>query len=301
MTVQESVGAGVLAPARPEVEVYDFQRPTTLAREQSRALSVAFETFARQWGTQLTAMTRTLSSAVLDTVTMQRYDDYAAALPDTTAMVLCDVEDHLARAVIEFPTATGLSWVGRMLGGTGALEAPTRGFTAIEQTIIRRLVDYVIEDLKYSLGSLLPAELSVDTIHYNAQVAQAAATADFMLVAQFTVIVAEDRSTASIAIPADAMLPHLTPLGAIRPQGARPDPTRVQLDTVPVAVSLQLQPAIVGPADILGLVEGDLIALPHPQHRPLNVAVDGHVVARAAVGANGSRLACVVVDLEESK
>jgi flagellar motor switch protein FliM len=73
----------------------------------------------------------------------------------------------------------------------------------------------------------------------------------------------------------------------------------VQLATVPVSLSLQLLPATVSPADILGLAEGDLIRLPHPQHRPLNVAVDGVTVAGAAVGANGSRLACVVVSLEE--
>jgi flagellar motor switch protein FliM len=74
----------------------------------------------------------------------------------------------------------------------------------------------------------------------------------------------------------------------------------VNLDPVPVSLSVQFHPAIVGPSDILGLAEGDLIRLPHPQHRPLDVAVDGQVVAGAALGANGSRLACVIVNLEES-
>ena len=65
---------------------------------------------------------------------------------------------------------------------------------------------------------------------------------------------------------------------------------------VPVDVSVQLASARVVPSMILGLKVGDVLPIPHPQHRPLDVAVDGHPLARAAVGANGSRLACVVVN-----
>uniref|UniRef100_UPI0037045857 hypothetical protein n=1 Tax=Vibrio cidicii TaxID=1763883 RepID=UPI0037045857 len=79
------------APA-PDLPVYDFRRPTTLAREHSRVLELAFETFARQWATQLTAKVRVLSQVTCDSVAMQTYDEYAASLPATTAMVLCELE-----------------------------------------------------------------------------------------------------------------------------------------------------------------------------------------------------------------
>ena len=39
-------------------EVYDFRRPMTLAREHGRVLERAFETYARQWGNQLSARLR---------------------------------------------------------------------------------------------------------------------------------------------------------------------------------------------------------------------------------------------------
>ena len=73
--------------AAVEATVYDFRRPTTLAREHSRVLELAFETFARQWGTQLTAKVRVLSQVECLSVQMQTYDEYAASLPATTAMV----------------------------------------------------------------------------------------------------------------------------------------------------------------------------------------------------------------------
>ncbi|WP_235835466.1 MULTISPECIES: hypothetical protein [Arthrobacter] len=72
------------APRRT-VDVYDFRRPTTLPRQHSRVLEVAFETFARQWGTQLTAKVRVKSTVTLEQLIMQSYDEYASSLPSASA------------------------------------------------------------------------------------------------------------------------------------------------------------------------------------------------------------------------
>jgi flagellar motor switch protein FliM len=297
MTVQDFVGASVLASAVPGVEAYDFQRPTTLGREQMRSLTLAFENFARQWATQLTAMTHAIVHASVDSIEVERYGEYAEALPELTTMVLLKIDELAARAVLQIAPEVALGWVGMMLGGNGSVPAPVRTFTQIESTIVRLIVDYVIEDLTYSLGDLLDGRLEVDTLQYNSQMAQATTAREFMLVTRFTVTIGEISSPTSLAFPLDALTGH----DALASAGTGPsEPTRVRLDAVPVSLSVQFEPAIVSPRDILGLAEGDVIRLPHPQHRPLNVAVDGHTVAEAAVGANGSRLACVIVKLEES-
>ncbi|MET1088185.1 MAG: flagellar motor switch protein FliM [Arthrobacter sp.] len=283
-----------------EPEVYDFRRPTTLAREHSRVLELAFETFARQWGTQLTAKIRTKVQVVSETVLMQTYDEYAASLPATTAMVLCAVEDKEARAVIQFPTSAALSWVGHMLGGNGSAEAPDRKFTQIEQALVRRLMDEALEDLVYSLGTLLDEEIKFDSLHYNSQFAQAAQTADLMIVALFTITVGEVPRRASVAIPAEILL---SKLGAANPTEDPANARELIVDQVartPVDIALQLTPASVRPRTILNLAVGDLLNLPHPQHKPFDVTVDSRRLARASVGTNGSRLAAVITTIEEN-
>jgi flagellar motor switch protein FliM len=296
MTVQKVSGGSLRAQ---DVEVYDFQRPTTLAREQSRALEIAFETFARQWGTQLTAKVRVVSRVTFDGVLMQTYDDYASALPGTTAMVLCSIAGNQSRAVVQFSTAAALSWVARMLGGSGQVVAPERKFTPIEHAIVRRLIDDALEDLRYSLGALLPVDVAMESINYNSQFAQAAATTAFMIVSSFTIQVGDMSTVATLAIPADAILPQLGETVDAPSELSTDELLRAQLSTVPVSASLQFQPIRVSPSVVLGLVEGSVIRIPHASHRPLNFAVDGHTVARAAVGANGPRFACVIVDIQE--
>jgi len=258
-------------------------------------LELALETFARQWGTQLTAKVRVISQVTCEQIIMETYDEYASALPATTAMILCALKGIDARAVIQFPASAALTWVSYMLGSNTAQVVEERKFTQVEQALVRRLFDDALEDLRYSLGSLLDTAISIDTIHYNSQFAQAAATSDLMIVASFGIRVGDSSTTATLAIPAEALLPQLGQPSVAATTGNTREKVASQLGWVPIEVALSLSPVLVNPSRVLSLAVGDLLAIPHPQHRPLNLTVDGETLARAAVGANRSRLACVVV------
>jgi flagellar motor switch protein FliM len=294
------VQSSVPAKPAPTVEVYDFRRPTTLAREHSRVLELAFETFARQWGTQLTAKVRVISQVTSEQVQMQTYDDYAASLPPTTAMVLCALEDVAGKAVIQFPASAALAWVSHMLGGNGNDYIPERKFTQVEQALITRLMEDALEDLRYSLGSLLTTPIGLDSIHYNSQFAQAAATNDLMIVASFEIRVGESVAPATVAFPAEVLLAQLRDAFPMSNTANARSLIEAHLAQLPVDVSLQFAPMQVTPREVLGLEVGDVLPLPHPQHRPLDVAIGGQPLAHAAVGANGSRLAGVIVTTEEN-
>ncbi|GAB2458174.1 flagellar motor switch protein FliM [Conyzicola lurida] len=295
VTVQEHIAVGAPAKAAPAVELYDFRRPTTLAREHSRVLELAFETFARQWGTQLTASVRIVSQVSCEQVVMQTYDEYASGLPSTTAMVLCTLGSTDAKAVIQVPAAAALGWVTYMLGGIRPKPVAERKFTQIEQALVRRLFEDALEDLRYSFGSLFVTPIAVDSIQYNSQFAQAAATADLMIVASFVIRVGDTSTTATLAVPAEVLLPQLGEANPTSTAVDAHDLITAQLGGVPVEIALRLTPAKVTPSKILGLAVGDILPIPHPQHRPFELAVDGQVLARGAAGANGARLACVVV------
>lgn len=283
------------------VDVYDFRRPTTLAREHSRVLELSFETFARQWGTQMTAKVRVRSQITFESVTINTYDEYASHLPPATAMTLLNIVDSAARAVIQFPTSAALTWFNFMLGGTGKHREPERQFTQIEQSMLRKVVEDTIDDLDYSMGPLLPSPVTINSIHHNSQFAQAAATTELMIVASFTVQVGETSSTATLAIPAEAILRQLGEANPVSSTADAKDLIEAQLANVPVELSLQIKDAPVTPTTIINLAVGDLISLPHPSHKPLIIAVGGRPYAQAALGANGSRLACVIVETTENR
>lgn len=297
--VQQFSDAGTPAAELRGVEVYDFRRPSTLPREHSRVLEVSFDTFARQWGTQLTSKVRVMAQVSCEQVLMLRYDDYAASLPSATAMVLCAVDASQAKGVVQFPTSAALAWVSSMLGGSPVRPDEDRRFTVIEQALVRRVMDDAIESLQYSLGALCPEGLTVDSFLYTSHFAQAAAPSEPMIVARFVIRVGDVIAPASLAIPAVAVLPQLGSTSAQRgPERFRAE-LHEQVARAPVTVDVRFTPTRVTPERVLSLAIGDVLPLPHPDHRPLDVAVGDTVIARAAVGTAGSRLACIVVTIEE--
>ncbi|GAB2518138.1 flagellar motor switch protein FliM [Paramicrobacterium agarici] len=292
MTVQEH--STTVAPARAFAEVYDFGRPATLAREHSRVLELAFETFARQWATQLTAKIRVRSHVTSEQLSMLTYDEYAASLPSTTAMVICTFPDTDHKAVVQFPLSAALSWIIQMLGGRPVTIDDERTFTPIEQALVRRLMSDALEDLEYSFNRLLPDGIAVSAMHYNSQFAQAAASSDLVIVSWFSIRVGDLVSPASIMLPSELVVPRLSSVNPTTPVDNAPDLMRRQVQHTPVELALRLSPVTLTPREVLDFSVGDVITLPHSHDKPLELVVDGQVVAAAAVGSNGSRLACVV-------
>lgn len=286
--------------ANKVVEAYDFRRPTTLAREHSRVLELAFETFARQWGTQLTTKIRAASAVASDHVTMATYDEYAASLPASTAMVLFTLDGQESRGVIQFPSEAALAWVTRMLGGASSAPVPDRKFTQIEHALVKRLMEDTLEDLRYSFGSLLAEAPAVDGIQFNSQFAQAAATNTLMIVAGFTVRVGEHSWRATVALPAEVLVQQLGNSNPLSDVASAPAQLRAQVGEVPVEVALALAPVPVTPGTILNLAVGDVLTLPHPTTRPFDLTVGGKPVARALGVTHGSRKAGQVVTTEET-
>ncbi len=285
------------ATAELAVEAYDFRRPTTLAREHSRVLEAAFDSFARQWGTQLTAKVRTKSTATTESVVVQTYDEYVASLPTVTCMVRCVLGDTPAKMVVQFPTPAALGWVARMLGGSSDKAGLERKLTPIEHALVKALVEEALDVLAYSLGPLLPAEARVESIQYNSQFAQAAATSDLMVVVTCGLQVGETTSAVTFAIPADTLLPQL---GAVNPVASSDNAaalTREQVAQVPVEVAVRLAPVSVTPEQVLALAVGDTLSLPHHSREPFVVTVGGQDLARAMVVRAGARAAARIVSL----
>ncbi len=310
MTPQTTPAATARRRTRPATPVpYDFRRPLTLPRDHARHLTMALQRFARLWGTQMTARLRALVQVTFDEVTLLTYDEHVASLPSPSAVLVCTVEHPRGTALLQLPVATTLVWVDYLFGGTGiGDDREGRELTDIETTVVRDLLAPAFADLAYTFAAIMPLELSIRSIQYNPQFVQAVGASDAVLCARFAMRIGEDRTDAvTLMLPAEPVLTALR--DEQRPDGdeqartaadhARADLERATLE-VPVDVAVRCTPSTVHPRDIVDLQVGDVLPLSHPASRPLEVVVDGVVLAHGAAGTHGSRLACQVVSVEEN-
>lgn len=281
-------------------ERYDFGRPAALSREHTRALAGAFDAFARLWAMQVTSKTRMRAHIAVERVSLETYDEYVDTIPGTTTLVLCAAEGSDDRAVVEFPLSTAMSWIVRMLGGDTASPLEGRTLTGIEQALLRAMMDETLAHLRASLGDLVPAEFAVSAVQYNPAFAQIVAARDLVVVARFSMRLADRMEAASVALPAAVLLERLSRTATTAHALTDPDVVRRHVDETPVELVLRLAPRAMSPADVLGLSVGDVIPLPHAETRPLDLTVGEHVVAAGAVGVSGARLACVVTSSDPS-
>jgi flagellar motor switch protein FliM len=276
------------------VDVYDFDRPAALSREHVRLLEVAAETFSRQWASQLSAKIGVRAHVAVELITMQTYDEYADSLPATTTMVVCALPASDERVVIQFPLWAGIGWIVQMVGGRPAQEPEERPFTPIEQALIRALMTDAAENLTNALGGLLPAGLSIAGIQYSSQFAQVAAASDLVIVVRFSMRLGDRTIPASVMLPASVVLESLTTQEAEKTDAAVPGLVRRQVEATPVELALRLKPRTLLPHEVLALSVGDILPFPHAADRALDLVAGDHLVAAAAVGTSGARLACVI-------
>jgi len=310
----DAASGGRSSRRRGIVTPYDFRRPTTLAREHSRALEVAFETFARQWSTLLLTRLRQPSQATLVSVDALTYDDYVRGLPAHGVLVTFTPYVGAEPALVQLSARAALDCLDFMLGGRGGTtaEAAERELTEIERRLLEDLVVRTLGDLTYAFAAVMPLEPKLGVVETNPQFLQLAAANDVVIVASLTLAVGEDAERepdqVSLMLPLGPIIARLQDAGGdrersddqLRAQRLASDRLARAVPELPVEVLARFAPRATHPPEVLSLAVGDVVRLRHPTTRPLDVVSNGVVLARAVAGTSGSRLACLVVDAGDS-
>jgi flagellar motor switch protein FliM len=287
--------ARVHAPgAELDVQPYDFESPELISGDTRVRLDTALAAWGKQIGMVVTAKTR----AVLDTATgPSRIQSFGAFIASAEGPVLwATASSGGGRVLFRIPLEEARYWSSRMLGAAGDAgdaDAGGRPLTAVERGLARQAAVEQLAELHHATGQLF-AEPVLEAFGTEPP---STVDRDAQAVVEVVDTVRKGKQ-GSLAVAVDVDL-VLEQLGAVAPrQDAAQVITRLSghLALAPVEVALRFTPTRVGPDTVLDLAQGDLIPLAHLADRPLLITLDGEPVLHAAVGGNGERLACVVVD-----
>lgn len=282
---------------------YDFRRPIQLSREHSRTLQLGFDGFARQATTVLTSSLRTVCQVTLSSIEQRSYTEYVDSLDASTYLTMFSAEPMPGLGVLEIPLVATMACVDHMLGGPGNPDQPDRPLTEIEGGVIGGLIERLLGEMRYSLAPIVELEPAVTGIEYSPQFAQVAGAADVMVVASFDLRIDDRPHRMTVCLPFSGLLPHLATAAAPAPASERERAKRAhaaellqdRFETVPLDVAVRFRPTRLGPGALSALRPGDVLSLNHPASAPLDVTVDDITFAHATAGAQGQRLAALIV------
>ena len=282
---------------------YDFRRPVKLSRENGRTLQIAFETFARQASIVLTSSMRSVCAVDLVDIEQRTYTEYVDSLPETTHLTVFTVEPVQHKAVLELPIGIVMGCVDRLLGGPGPATQPERSLTDLEEAVVSGVFGRLVNEVRYALSTLVTVDPVVVDTEYSPQLAQIANATDAMVVARFAFRREDIEHPFTLALSFNGLLPYLNASGGSAVVSERERAARAEASArlaagfqeVPVDVSVRFRGTVADPVELSGLQLGDVVRLRHPAQAPLDVTAADVVFAHATPGAQGTRLAALVV------
>lgn len=287
---------------------YDFRRPNKFNREHVRALQIANETFARQFTTVLSTTLRSVSQVSLKQVSQYTYDEYIRDIPNPSYLAVLSLSPLAGASLFHIPLSVVMTILDRLLGGTGTGSTPGRQLTDIEQTLFQNFMGRVLHELQYGFEALAHIDPVILNQESNPQFAQISSATDMVVVIAYDMRIGSVEDTATLCIPFTSLQPVLDEIvGNALLNGRIPvDPIAVQnvigarLDNAPVDVSVQFKEVTLPSSDIVNLRPGDVLPLRHATDLALAVSIAGVPCYKAVAGRKGKRLACLIVESNET-
>ena len=298
------------ADRKAEARIYDFSKPMKLPREYARIMEMAIEAFSRYWANQLVARMHVVVTAEIGDLIMRSYDDYIATLPTTTCVVITEFQGGRNRGILQFPRQTALAWVEHLLGGQGDLDStPDRELTDVEVSVLHDFLKRVLADMDLAFAGITKLDTKLRDVEYAPQFVQVVDGSTPVLFAPIQLKTGDHVDECTLMMPV-AMITDAIHQGATndtRSEEQKKESAQVRhrlvdiLEDVPVEVAVRFTPRKVNPRGLHGLAVGDTLPLIHPQSRPLDLVVDDIVLAEAAAGTSGSRLAAMVISVDKGE
>ncbi len=277
-----------------DLQVYDFSRQQGIAQYKMPALEVINDTFLRTMRTSLANTLRRVIDITAVPMELERFGAFVRTLPVPSSLQVFKMSPFRGSALFVLEPKLVFALVETFLGGSGARNVRIEGrdFTAIEQRLIRRVVNILLEDLEKAWLSLHEIKVEYSRSEINPQFAKICQPEDVVIINRYEVDM--DRAVGSITtcIPLanlESVKAKLITTFQREQSGEDLLLTRTlqeNIKNVPATIKIELGKAVIPASDIIGLGVGDIIPLDRRKDDLLPAYVSG---VRKYMGTPGLR------------
>jgi flagellar motor switch protein FliM len=283
----------------PDVVPYNFVRPPRVSKDRRASLEAIYGRYALSLQALLTSRLRTPVDVVLAGVEQVAFSEFVLSLASPCAAFVFKIGDRLgAQGVIDLGNDIAFHLVDRLFGGPGEPGRVDRPLTALEQTVVRSIVERTLALLREAWQEQLTIKPELVSFESNPEMLQITNLEDNVLVATLTVRGATGGGTIAIGLPMASFEPFLTERSATRPnphegrgdRSATRPLVELCLQQAGVTLSVRLPAFRLTTREIVGLQAGQVIQTGHTVDTPVDVHVNGRARFRAVLGQLRRRL-----------
>lgn len=266
---------------KKRVRVYDFRRPNKFSKDQIHTLQVIYENYARSLGTYLSAQLRSPVQVEVLSVEQTTYDEFIRSIPNPTILNIFSLYPLEGNAIMEMNPNLGFAMLDRLLGGLGHAPEKIRAITEIEQTIVERIGQRMLDYLQEPWGSIIEIEPVLERVETNPQFTQLVSPAEIMIIVSLETRMGDLLGMINICIPFLVLEPIIDKLSvhfyyaqsSKQLSAENSDAIRNKLENTYVPVKILLGRTVITVKDLLELSIGDVIPLNKNIYEELDVVI----------------------------
>ena len=163
----QGTGAKLSEP-NPHVRanLYDFQRPERVGKDQMRALQSLHEGFGRNYGAALSGLLRCIVEVRLTSVDQLTYSEFVFSLENPTCFNLLRAKPLEGSLILDINQSILFPMIDRLLGGGKESSAPIRRpLTEIELRLVSKITDLFLNDLRTAWKIVVDLDRSLVVLH----------------------------------------------------------------------------------------------------------------------------------------
>lgn len=265
------------------VKQYDLTNQDRIIRGRMPTLEIINERFARIFRVSLSSVLRTTVDVSVVNIDMVKFGEFIKSLPVPTSLNIFKMEPLRGFAIAVVESKLVFAIVDSVFGGTGERHVKIEGrdFSAIEQNIIKKVVDAALADLERAWKPVLDVDVSYVRTEVNPQFAAIVPPSEVVISISIEVELEHASGRITICLPYSTVEPIKAKLHA----GFQSDQLEVdqqwigrlekQLQDVFVNVTVDYGKTAIKAKDLLQLKRGDVIQLDRGPEKGLTMSVEG--------------------------
>ncbi|MBN1130907.1 MAG: flagellar motor switch protein FliM [Chitinispirillaceae bacterium] len=305
--VDEKQG-GAFSEDEKTISLYDFRRPDRVSKDQMRTLQNLHESYARQLSTTLTNFLRTFVEIELVSVDQLTYAEFIMSISNPSCIYVFKMEPLDGSAIIEINPTLVFFIIDRLFGGQGRPSEQNRELTLIEQSVLHRIVERGLNDLKEVWEHIGVFSPKIEGYETNPQFVQIAPPGETVILVSLEVRMQNASGLMSICFPyllLESVITNLSGESWMSSQSTSTAETRNvlegELQDIPLTLSTIIGKTNITIRDLLQLQRGDVLVLDKPFDSDLNVQIDGKTKMAARSGLIGRKKAIKVTKVIEKE
>ena len=293
-----------------QLQRFDFAAQDKVVRGRMPSLDAIHDRFARFFRNTLSSMLRKMvdiTPVSLDTI---KFGNFMRSLPVPSSIHIIRVDPLRGNALVIVETKLVFALIDSFFGGkgTGTMKIEGRGFTAIEQRMLNKVVHAAIKELANSWQPVYELGFHYVRSEMNPQFAGIIPNEDVIVVVQFEVEMDEMTGNVMICLPYMLIEPIRDRLYATFHSEEKMSVDRAwvnrlksELLGVYVDVDVELGTSMISPRDLASLMPGNVLVLDKDINEPLVVKVQNLPKFFAKPGRIKDNLAIDIVETIDRK